>query len=349
MTQREFERNQRKTLFGTNIPNVNQKRALQEASTLAVKRDAAINAGFVPPTQAATGDVLARRQELAKQMLSGNREQALELRDTAESLGINSRGFGQVLNQISLNAKPSAPAATPAGTPPAGTAPNSPLLPAAPAPANPLAPKPFSVVDRVLNRYDESFKPESGIQSREDQVADTIKRVRDMTASSDEKPNSMLRTTALDQINKERVESGKAPLKFGKSEWDSVGKVDSLLAARASADTRQKERSRADGSAPVIVGGERVKGYEGLTGDQLRAIAEQGRQRREGGGVAPPTEQKPLTGDAAIEKAFPGILSPDYKPPTPVAKLPLPATPNAAIEQAFPGILGRVKREKSKI
>lgn len=124
MTEREFKRAQRIAMYGSNIPKSGQRAAYAQAEATAAKRGAAIDAGFTPPTAAATGDLLKRRLELFKSMQDMGREEAAGLAEEAAGLQISRSGFRQALNQIPVAGTTPAvtpPVTTPAANTPAGT------------------------------------------------------------------------------------------------------------------------------------------------------------------------------------------------------------------------------------
>ena len=124
MSEREFKRAQRIAMYGSNIPKSGQRAAFARAQDTAAKRAAAIEAGYTPPTAAATGDLLKRRLELFKGMQAAGPEKAADLYSEAEGLGISKSGFRQALNRITKEATipPAGNTIPPAGNtiPPAG-------------------------------------------------------------------------------------------------------------------------------------------------------------------------------------------------------------------------------------
>lgn len=120
MSEREYKRAQRIAMYGSNIPKSGQRAAFAQAQDTAAKRKAAIDAGYTPPTAAATGDLLKRRLELFKGMQAAGPEKAAEFAQEAEGLQISRSGFRQALNRITKEATPVA-AGTTTTTPAADT------------------------------------------------------------------------------------------------------------------------------------------------------------------------------------------------------------------------------------
>lgn len=142
LSRRDARREFNLRTYGTNIPNVEEKRAIEAAQPSAAKKLAALEAGYTPPTAAATGDLLKRRLELFKSMEGMGREKAAELAGEAEGLQISKSGFRQALNRIPLT-----PATT--DTTPKTTDTTTKTTATAPAATRPAAPEPISKIGGV--------------------------------------------------------------------------------------------------------------------------------------------------------------------------------------------------------
>jgi hypothetical protein len=218
-------------LFGNRITKDGQLKAYAQAEATAAKRKAAIDAGYTPPTAAATGDLLKRRLELFKGMQAAGPEKAADLYSEAEGLGISRSGFRQALNRITKEATPvvaatttTPPAATtttpPAGTatttPPAGTATTTPPVAAVTPDIPPVIVTPKNDADRAnAEAYGMPTTPLAAVtpaitdpNSREAQVATMLKTI----ASESGKGES--NADILRRLNEQRVLQGKAPLRI---------------------------------------------------------------------------------------------------------------------------------------
>jgi hypothetical protein len=236
MTEREFKRAQRIAMYGSNIPKSGQRAAYAQAEATAAKRGAAIEAGFTPPTAAATGDLLKRRLELFKSMQDVGREEAAGLAEEAAGLQISRSGFRQALNRIPIAGTTPAgttpagttPAGTtPAGTTPAGTTPAG-TTPAGTTPAGttPAGTTPAVDIPPVIvtpkNEYDRDVAAAFGLttstqpagttipdpKSREGQKALMLQTIKAESGKGESNADILRR------LNAQRVAQGQAPLRI---------------------------------------------------------------------------------------------------------------------------------------
>lgn len=183
LSRRDARREFNLRTYGTNIPNVKQKEAYAQSVASAEKKGAALQAGFTPPTAAATGDLLKRRLELFKGMQDVGREKAAEFAEEAEGLQISKSGFRQALNKIPLAAATTSttgttPAATEnvikvpelAGPPASAAIGGSATTPAATPP--PLLQRPSSTVIPT------ALRPVAAIPSAQQLLQESLARTR---------------------------------------------------------------------------------------------------------------------------------------------------------------------------
>jgi len=199
MTEREFKRAQRIAMYGSNIPKSGQRAAYAQAEATAVKRKAAIDAGFTPPTAAATGDLLKRRLELFKGMQDVGREEAAGLAEEASGLGISRSGFRQALNRI-----PVAGDTTPDGSTPS------------PATTRPVAPEPISKIGGVP-----ASEALAALRGRATAEASKIKDPDQREAAMPFGPTSEERYTAA-QVLKEKLAGDKIKAGLAGSELPAI-------------------------------------------------------------------------------------------------------------------------------
>jgi len=264
MTEREFKRAQRIAMYGSNIPKSGQREAYAQAEATAAKRGAAIDAGFTPPTAAATGDLLKRRLELFKSMQDVGREEAAGLAEEAAGLQISRSGFRQALNRIPVAGT------TPPVTPPVTT-------PAANTPAGTTIP-PF--IRRPLPPTTTPTPPEGRINGMPAQFGKGI-------ASGNIEKLGL--TGAIADYRRRVAEEGK-PAEPGNMEQlrlrdtagppkPSVGPLQTYLNEfRANFSD---DRLAAIKSAVPKVGGVSIPQYQNMSSQVLQDLAERGRQERE--------------------------------------------------------------------
>ena len=251
--QRKQRREENVFRYGTNIPSREQKDAYADEQKRASKQEAAHAAGF-----------RAKKEDAEPAPVTGT---PAPVAPVAPVTGTPA--------SASASAAPATPAwkGSPYATPFGGPTPPAPALAVPPSIAQPKE-GPVSMADRVLRLYDappdtsahtgipvtadqalardskekeRAFRQrENGIaakvekqpiQSNEDQHAEVIRQVREMSKGE----NSPTREAALDLINKGRVQSGKAPLKL---DWKDVAAVD-----RGVADREQKAKRDASAAA----------------------------------------------------------------------------------------------------
>ena len=241
LSRRDARREFNERVYGTNIPNVKQKEAYAQSVASAEKKGAALQAGFTPPTAAATGDLLKRRLELFKSMEGMGREKASELAEEAEGLQISKSGFRQALNRIPLT--PAATATTPATTP-ATT-------------ATTLTPPKTSSEQQADNVFGTPFAkpaipptPAVDPKSREGQVATMLRTIESESGKGESNADILRR------LNEQRVAQGQAPLRI---------KLPTPTKTTSSVPSAQQllleSQARVRSNAPMTVGGVVIPQY----------------------------------------------------------------------------------------
>lgn len=247
LSRRDARREFNLRTYGTNIPNVEEKRAIEAAQPSAAKKLAALEAGYTPPTAAATGDLLKRRLELFKSMEGMGREKAAELAEEAEGLQISKSGFRQALNRIPLT--PAATATTPktTATTPATTA-------TTPAVTSTLTPPKTPSEQQADNVFGTQFAipptPAVDPKSREGQVAAMLRTIESESGKGESNADILRR------LNEQRVAQGQAPLRI---------KLPTPTKTTSSVPSAQQllleSQARVRSNAPMTVGGVVIPQY----------------------------------------------------------------------------------------
>ena len=254
LSRRDARREFNERVYGTNIPNVKQKEAYAQSVASAEKKGAALQAGFTPPTAAATGDLLKRRLELFKSMQDVGREKAAELAEEAEGLQISKSGFRQALNRIPLT--PATTATTPAATAttPAATATTPATTATTPAVTSTLTPPKTSSEQQADNVFGTQFAipPTLAVdpKSREGQVAAMLRTIESESGKGESNADILRR------LNEQRVAQGQAPLRI---------KLPTPTKTTSSVPSAQQllleSQARVRSNAPMTVGGVVIPQY----------------------------------------------------------------------------------------
>ena len=289
--KREARREYNYRVYGTNLPSQEQKQAAVSAQRDAARFKAASDAGYSPPTPAASGGLLTARKDLFARMQGAGASEAAKMREEARNLGVTSAGFNQALGRV--GPAPTAPPAPPAlGAPPAPPAP--PALGAPPAPpalgAPPTAGVSSATQSSTVDLMKSSRRPElvgayttadRASLLAKDSTADVggtemdrsralvINEIRQMSEGG----TSMTRGRALDEINKRRVAEGRAPMKI---DWKDVAALDKQEADSLRETARNKAGT--DAAAPTTP---KPKSADAITAERLREEAKMKESKKE--------------------------------------------------------------------
>lgn len=212
---REERREENMRLYGTNIPNQEQKAAVTSALRDAGRFQAASAAGYSPPTPAASGQLLQQRIDLFGRMQSAGASEAAKMREEARGLGVTSAGFDQALGRV--GPAPTAPPVS--GAPPAtGSLGGGLDMKSA---RRPELVGNFTTAQRAV-MLDKDREADIGGTEMDRTRAQAIVDIRRMS----EGEPSVTREGALEEINKARYAEGKVPLKIDFKDVAAVDKAE---------------------------------------------------------------------------------------------------------------------------
>ena len=268
--KREARREYNYRVYGTNLPSQEQKQAAVSAQRDAARFKAASDAGYSPPTPAASGGLLTARKDLFARMQGAGASEAAKMREEARNLGVTSAGFNQALGRV--GPAPTAPPAPPAlGAPPTAgvsSATQSSTVDLMKSSRRPELVGAYTTADRASLLAKDSTADVGGTEMDRSRAL-VINEIRQMSEGG----TSMTRGRALDEINKRRVAEGRAPMKI---DWKDVAALDKQEADSLRETARNKAGT--DAAAPTTP---KPKSADAITAERLREEAKMKESKKE--------------------------------------------------------------------